>query len=229
MTGDPDKEHGTNKPPPTGRVRERSKGDTMCPSTSQNPSHYHPSWLSDAWTNRKDSELEWLARDHLETNPITIKPETANHTAELFSWVLLPYCSPSGRPFPIKSFALSANVSPWTIHFQVLDKSPVSGPGSGPPSATKGSSFIWMTRSSRQDMQSTDPPKIRSFLRWPQWFQNSPAYLELSGPPPAAHACAFIPLPNTHCSTYTPSKVLAPVTKQRPEIWAHGPQNLGRI
>jgi len=28
MTGDPDKEYGTNKPPPTGRVRERSKGDT---------------------------------------------------------------------------------------------------------------------------------------------------------------------------------------------------------
>ena len=38
MTGDPDKEYGTNKPPPTGRVRERSKGDTACPSTSQNPS-----------------------------------------------------------------------------------------------------------------------------------------------------------------------------------------------
>jgi len=29
MTGDPGKEYGTNKPPPTGRVRERSKGDTV--------------------------------------------------------------------------------------------------------------------------------------------------------------------------------------------------------
>ena len=38
MTGDPGKENGTNKPPPTGRVWERSKGDTTCPSTSQNPS-----------------------------------------------------------------------------------------------------------------------------------------------------------------------------------------------
>ncbi|XDA90435.1 hypothetical protein R6Z07F_020032 [Ovis aries] len=36
MTGDPDKEYGTNKPPPTGRVREKSKGDTECPTTSQN-------------------------------------------------------------------------------------------------------------------------------------------------------------------------------------------------
>ena len=27
MAGDPDKEYGTNKPPPTRRVQERSKGD----------------------------------------------------------------------------------------------------------------------------------------------------------------------------------------------------------
>ena len=61
MTGDPDKEYRTNKPPPTRRVRERSKEDSACPSTSQNPSRYHPSWLSDACATRKDSELEWLA------------------------------------------------------------------------------------------------------------------------------------------------------------------------
>ena len=80
------------------------------------------------------TELEWLAKDHPETNPITIKPETASHAAEQFSWVPLPYCSPPGCPFPIKSLALSAHVSPRTIHFWVLDKSPVSGPGRGPPS-----------------------------------------------------------------------------------------------
>jgi len=38
MTGDPGKEYRSNKPPPTGRVPERLKGDTACPSTSQNPS-----------------------------------------------------------------------------------------------------------------------------------------------------------------------------------------------
>ena len=38
MAGDPDKEYGANKPPPAGRVRERSRGNTTCPSTSQNPS-----------------------------------------------------------------------------------------------------------------------------------------------------------------------------------------------
>ena len=134
MTGNPDKEYGTKKPPPTGRVLERSKGDTACSSTSQNLSCWHPSWLSDVWATRKDSELEWLAKDHWETNLVTIKPETASHAAEQFSWVPLPYCSPPGCPFPIKSLALSAHVSPRTIHFRVLDKSPVSSPGRDPPS-----------------------------------------------------------------------------------------------
>ena len=105
-----------------------------CLSTSQNPSRWHSSWLSDVCATRKDSELEWLAKDHPETNLITIKPETVSHVAEQFSWVPLPYCSPPGCPFPIKSLALSAHVSPWTIHFGVLDKSPVLGPGRGPPS-----------------------------------------------------------------------------------------------
>ena len=105
--------------------------------TSQNPSHWNPSWLSDVCTTRRDPESEWLARDNLETNPITIKPETANHMTEQSSWVPLPSCSPPGRPFPIKSLALSARVSPRTIHFRVLDKSPLLGPGRGPPSCNR--------------------------------------------------------------------------------------------
>ena len=60
-TGGPGKEHRTNKPPPTGRVQERSKGDTTCPTTSQNPPLWHPSWLNKACTTRKDSESDdWL-------------------------------------------------------------------------------------------------------------------------------------------------------------------------
>ena len=126
MTGDPDEDYRTNKPPPTGRVQKRSKGDTACPSISPN--------LSDACTTRRVFELEWLAKDHPETNPITIKPDTASHAAEQFSWVPLPYCFPPRCPFPIKSLVLSVHVSSQTIHFRVLDKSPVSGPGRGPPS-----------------------------------------------------------------------------------------------
>ena len=131
MTGGPGKEHGTNKPPPTRRVQERSKGDTICLTTSQNPPLWHPSWLNKACTTRKDSESEWLAKDNPEINPITIKPETASHETEQFSWVPLSSCSPPAYPFPIKSLALSAHVSPWTIHFWVLGKSLLSAPGRG--------------------------------------------------------------------------------------------------
>ena len=134
-TGGPGKEHGTNKPPPTRRIQERSGGDASLYVLRifQNPSRWNPPWLSDACATRKDPESEWLTRDNPETNPITIKPTTASHVAEQSSWVLLPTCSPPGCPFPIKSLALSARVSPRTIHFRVLDKSPLSGPGRGPP------------------------------------------------------------------------------------------------
>ena len=112
MTGGPGEEQGTNKPPPTRRVWERSKGDTTCLTTSQSPSLWHPSWLNKACTTRKDSESEWVAKDNPETNSITIKPETAGHVAELFSWVPLPYCSPPGCPFPNKiSYFVSICVS----------------------------------------------------------------------------------------------------------------------
>ena len=133
-TGGPGKEHGTYKPPPTRRIRERPKGDTTYLTTSQNPSRWHPSWLNKACTTRKDSESEWLAKDNPETNPITVTPETTSHVTELLSWVPLPSWSPAGCPFPRKSLALSAHVSPQTIHFRVLDKIPVLGPGRGPPS-----------------------------------------------------------------------------------------------
>jgi len=29
-TGEPGKEHGTNKPPPIGRIQKRSKGEKRC-------------------------------------------------------------------------------------------------------------------------------------------------------------------------------------------------------
>ena len=57
-----------------------------------------------------------------------------SHVAERFSWLPSCSCSPPGHPFPIKPLALSVHVSSWTIHFRVLDKSPVWGPGRGPPS-----------------------------------------------------------------------------------------------
>ena len=136
MTGGPGKEQGTNKPPPTGRVKERTKGNTTCPTTSQIPSLLHASWLNKACTTSKDSESEWLAKDIPETNHFTIKPdcESRGRTVLLGSLTLL---LSTRCPFPIKSLALSAHVSPQTIHFWVLDKSSVWGPGRGPPSCNK--------------------------------------------------------------------------------------------
>ena len=84
-------------------------------------------------TSSKDPESEGLARDSLETNLITLKPETVSHVAEQFSWVPCPSCSLPRCPFPIKSFALSAHVSQ-KIHFQVLDESLLLSPGRDPPS-----------------------------------------------------------------------------------------------
>ena len=63
--------------------------------------------------------------------------------AEQFSWVPLPYCSPPKCPFPIKSLALSAHVSPQTSHFRLLDKSSVSDPGRGPPSCNSCSNSCY--------------------------------------------------------------------------------------
>ena len=134
------KVHGTNKPLLTRKVWERSKGDSTCPptsqnpscwlppprilpagyhlpesfllaTTSQNPSCWHPSWLSNTCAIQKDPESEWLTRENLETNSVTIKPGTASHMAQQFSWAPWPSSSPRRRCFPIKSLALSACVS----------------------------------------------------------------------------------------------------------------------
>ena len=128
-TGGPGKEHGTNKPPPTGRVQERLKSDTTCPTTSQNPSRWHPSWLN---KSRKDSESEGLVKDNPETNLITIKPETASRMAEQFSRVPLLYCSPPGHSSPTKSLAVSAHVSS-DNSFPSVRQEPSFGPWKGLP------------------------------------------------------------------------------------------------
>ena len=190
-TGGPGKEHGTNKPPSTGRVQERSKWDTTCPTTPRILlSSIHLGWTRHAPPGRT-LESEWLAKDNPETNPIPIKPETSSHVTELFSWVPLPCCSPPRCSFPIKSPALSIHMSPRTIHFQVLDKSPVSGPGRGPPSCnstfplglvtvTDHAVFVKSitqptppsTLSSLVCCPGTQPWRAQIVLRW-QWFGST--------------------------------------------------------
>ena len=62
------------------RKGQKKRGDAnpnVLP-TSQNPSCWNLSWLSNAHNTRKDPESQWLPRDNLETNSITIKPETVS-------------------------------------------------------------------------------------------------------------------------------------------------------
>ena len=75
------------------------------------------------------SQTDWTET----TQKLTPSPKTASQMAEQSSWVLLPYCSPPGCPYPTKSLALSAPMSPWTIYFWMLDKSPLPGPGKSTP------------------------------------------------------------------------------------------------
>lgn len=108
-------------------------------------------WAMHALSGRTKSQKDWP--DNPETNPITIKPKAVSHMAEQ-SWVPLPFCSPPRRPFTIKSLPLSACVSPQTIHFQALDKSPLAGSGRSPHScnktgthfSTKATNMGWYSR-----------------------------------------------------------------------------------
>ena len=120
----------------SGKVKRREEMPCVLP-TSQNPYCWHQPWLV-MHDTRKDLESEWLARDNLETNPMTIKPETVSQMAEQFSWVPSPRALPPGAPSQ-QSLALSAHVSPQTVHFWVFDKSPLSGPHRGPPPIIPGS------------------------------------------------------------------------------------------
>ena len=78
-----------------------------------------------------------------------------------------------------KSLALSAHASPQTIHFQVLDQSPVSGPGRGPPSCNKwqlwrglffAETDILTTRGTQGPaclpMDQTQRPQLGPFCPW---------------------------------------------------------------
>ena len=127
----------TNQGNPGGTKRRE---ETLVHTSYQPPwtllSGIHLDWEIQTPPGRALSQTKyrprWLARDNLETNPITIKPETVYHMAEQFSPVPLLCCFLPRHPFPIKSLALSVCRSPQTVHFLVSDKSPLSGPGGSP-------------------------------------------------------------------------------------------------
>ena len=123
-TGGPGKEHGTNYHQ-TEEFRKRWKGDATCLTTSQNPFRWHPSWLSNACFSSKDPESERLPRDHPETNPIPVRPETASHGQS--SSPGLPYPA-ALRPGALPSKVLCAVSTAVSPDSGVLDKSPLVFP-----------------------------------------------------------------------------------------------------
>ena len=141
MTRGPDKEYGTNKPPSTGRIWGQVKRRHQSIMSYKPPrillAGIHLGWVMHVppgrTLNQSDWDLSVSVSNNRETSPIIIKPKTASHVVEQSSWVPLLCCSLPRHPFPIKSLVLSARVSPWTIHFWVLGKKPLLGPGRGPP------------------------------------------------------------------------------------------------
>ena len=113
-------------------------------------SRIHLGWAMCAPPGRIPSQNDRLETTQKLTNSITIKSETASHMAEEFSWVPLTCCSPPRHSFPIKFLALSARVSPQTIHFWVLDKSTLSGSGRDPPSCNMGINIGWLFSRNRR-------------------------------------------------------------------------------
>ena len=86
-------------------VQESSKIDTTCPTTSQYPHLWHPSWLKRCAPPGRTLESEWLAKNNLETNLILIKPKTARPLL-LGSVTLLLYTR-APLPDKISCFAIT--------------------------------------------------------------------------------------------------------------------------
>ena len=97
-------------------------------------SGFHLGWTRLAPPGRTLSQNDWLKTTR-KLIPSSLNPRHQAMWQSCSSGFPYPTALHLGAlPFPIKSLALSAHVSPRTIHFWVLDKSPVLGPGRVPPS-----------------------------------------------------------------------------------------------
>ena len=132
-TGSLGKGRGINKLPPTGRNQERleRRCQSLCPANLRESFSLESILTKWCVCHQEDPGSECLARDKLESNPITIKANISSHVAEQFSWVPLSCCSPPRLPFPIKSLALSACVSLGNS-FTSVRQEPTLRPGRGP-------------------------------------------------------------------------------------------------
>ena len=94
-----------------------------------------------------------MAKDNPETNALTKSQDCKlSHCelscqAEQFFCVPLPYCSPPGRPFPIKSLALSVCTVSSDNSLPSVRQEPIFGPWKEPPSCNVGGKVICKSHS----------------------------------------------------------------------------------
>ena len=134
----PNKEHGTalkTNPGDLGGANRR-EGTTNLPGSLVLESILAERWVCQQegpWARASTGQPRGLAKDNPETNPYSHKTWDCQPRGRAVLLGSLNLMLSATVPFPIKSLALSAHVSPWTIHFWVLDKSLFSGPGRGLP------------------------------------------------------------------------------------------------
>ena len=138
-TGGPGKEHWTISQHQPGEFR---KGQKVTLRVQPLPESFLlASVLAEqVCTTRKDSESERLAKDNTETNHITIKRKIASYRGRAVlrgSSLLLS----THALFPNKISCFVSTCVTSDNSFWVLDKSPLSGPGRGPPFCNN--SIIW--------------------------------------------------------------------------------------
>ena len=143
MTGGLDKEHGTNKPPPTGRVRERLEGDATCLTFSQNPSHWYPSWLSNACSIKEGLWVRTTGQRQPKnwSHHCKIQDCEARDRAVLLGSLTLLLSA--WAPFPNKSSCFVNSCVSSDSSFPSVIQEPTLGPWKGPLSCHI-SSFHWL-------------------------------------------------------------------------------------
>ena len=161
------------------RREETPTHNTVLP-TAQNPSRWTPSWLRIAMCHQKDPESDqiWAKQDDWPETTWKLTPLPYN----LRLWATWQSSSPgfpillpsTRRPFRIKSFAWSVLVSSWTIHFRMLDRSPLSGPGRVSPFLQQVQFLVLPSHQQRHRIQAC--PLLETVWCDPKRLQKTGCY-----------------------------------------------------
>ena len=134
-------------------------------------------YLGSVCDTRKAPESEWLARDNLETNSITIKPEIVSHMAEPLSWDPLPCCSLPGARLPNKVSCLVSTYVSLDSSFLSVWQGPTLGPWKGSPFLQLFELLSSMAASGQLDCFSM--AALSPFMIWP--WNHTALFLLCSG------------------------------------------------